>query len=483
MRVLDELAATRGQFGSVAAARTGKLLEKIRVTRFRTAGDLIRLHEIVLFLRAYPQSPRVLRLADQILFSFQDRLKRVDRDPFEDPEVSGIAGTGLSTNFSYEVAHSLTARYGPAVQIDWENYDRADRLGPILAKWIPLAGEDASVEPHVDWRKWFEGARLNLRQLLHRVDPQTYDLLEIPLRWELGDSGASRSRTRLAQTAIPPREIFYHNGPFLKRADIALESEFAAPEIPVTKVTRPRKLLDLILDTSAVRYRELYGFTHPDAAHVYRANLGRGVDIFFFGVPRQWRLPLRAYHAGMFFKNGVPIGYVEGLSLFERMEVGFNLYYTFREGETAWLYARVLKLFREVLGVTCYSVDPYQLGHENDEAVSSGAFWFYRKLGFRTTSKKIAPLIQREELRIAANPAYRTPPATLRKLAEAPLIYGGGHEWDGFDLRRLGTMPRNMPPNLKRAKRAPEETGYVRLLQRDPRFRARMLGWGTLVLR
>ena len=28
-------------------------------------------------------------------------------------------------------------------------------------------------------------------------------------------------------------------------------------------------------------------------------------------------------------KNGVPAGYVETLSLFERAEVGFNLYYTF----------------------------------------------------------------------------------------------------------------------------------------------------------
>ncbi len=46
----------------------------------------------------------------------------------------------------------------------------------------------------------------------------------------------------------------------------------------------------------------------------------------------------------MIYKNGVPIGYFEGLSLFERMESGFNLYYTFRDGETAWLYARTLNV-------------------------------------------------------------------------------------------------------------------------------------------
>jgi hypothetical protein len=459
MNLLDSLAAMKGQFGGDAARRTVSLLERAVKNRFRDPADLIRLHETVLFLRAYPQNPRVVHLADQILFSFSGRLPR-DRDAFEDPEISGIAGTGLSTNFSYDVARSLAARY--PLSIDWENYEHQDRLGPVLARLIPLAGEYAAVEPHVDWRYWFERARGTVKWLLAHVDRQTYDLLEIPLRWELDDSVASRSHCRIAR-----REIYFHKAPFLKRSEISLELEFAAPKIPLTRIAHPQKLLELILDTSAVRYRELWGFTHPDPAHVYHADPGRGIDFYFFGIPPEWRLPVRAYHAGMFFKNGVPIGYVEGLSLFERMEVGFNLYYTFREGETAWLYAQILKIFREQLGVTCYSVDPYQLGHENEEAIESGAFWFYRKLGFRS---KLSALIAREESRIAADREYRTPPATLRRLAESPLIYGGGEEWDHFDLRRLPLNPR-VPPE----KNAPEESIYLRAMRKDPQLRRRFL--------
>ncbi len=459
--MLDDLQSMKGQFGPAAARATIRLLQRARKTKFRFPADLIRFHELVLYLRAYPQSPHVLRLADQILFSFASRLRRFDRDLFEDPEISGIAGTGLSTAFSYDVAIRLAARYPLA--IDWDNYDHPGRLGSVLAHIIPLAREYSSVESHLDWRYWFGRARGDLKWLLARVDRETYDLLEIPLRWELGDSPAARSRTR-----IPRRNVFYHSGPFLKRSDVSLEREFAAPEIPLTRVARPQKILDVILDTSAVRYRELWGFTYPDPAHVYHADLGRGVDFYFFGVPRQWRLPLRAYHSGMFFKNGVPIGYFEGLSLFERMEAGFNLYYTFREGETAWLYARILKIFRDHLGVTCYSIDPYQLGHENEEAIESGAFWFYRKLGFRTTSPAIEPLIRREEARIAADREYRTPRATLRKLAAAPIIYGGGKEWDRFDLRRLPLAPE-IPPG----KNAPEERTYLRRMQRDGELRRR----------
>ncbi len=457
----------KGQFGRDAARRTVALVDRVLHARVREPAELIRLHETVLFLRAYPQSPRVLRLADKLLFSFAERLRGLDPEPFEDPEISGIAGTGLSTNFSYEIARSLADRH--SLKIDWANYGNPDRLGPILARLIPLAAEDWTVEPHPDWRRWFETARGTVKWLLDNVDAQTYDLLEIPLRWELDDSAAARSRSRL-----PRHDIYYHTGPLLKRSEISLEAEFGAPKIPVTKLPRRRaqKILDLIVDTSSVRYRELYGFTHPQVDHLYHADLGRGVDIFFFGVPPEWRLPLRAYHCGMFFKNGVPAGYIEGLSLFERMEAGFNLYYTFREGETAWLYARVLKLFRERLGVTCFSIDPYQLGHENEEAIASGAFWFYRKLGFRTTSEETARLVAREEHRIATRPGYRTPAATLRRLAESPLIYGGGSEWDRFDLHRL--RPWTMKEVIH-AKQAPEEIRYLRLLQRSPKLRSAVL--------
>jgi hypothetical protein len=125
----------------------------------------------------------------------------------------------------------------------------------------------------------------------------------------------------------------------------------------------------------------------------------------------------------MFFKNGVPIGYIEGLIRDANMETGFNLYYTFRDGETAWLYAMLLKVLQECSGVKTFSVDPYQIGHENEEAIESGAFWFYRKLGFVPELKELRPLLSREEQKINSQSGYRTPQATLRKLAEGRLVY------------------------------------------------------------
>ena len=234
----------------------------------------------------------------------------------------------------------------------------------------------------------------------------------------------TRTGMRLAVSA---KQIFYHRAPLIQRRDISLEDELrkpsAAPALQRLSPKQGEKILDLTREASTLRYRELFGFTHGDPRKVLHANIGRGVDIFVMGLPPEKRLPLRAYHAAMIFKNGVPVGYFEGLSLFERMESGFNLYYTFREGETAWLYARLLNIFRHLLGVTAFAIDPYQIGHENEEGIESGAFWFYRKLGFRPTNPEILKLVISEEKKIASRSNYRTSARTLRKLAAGPMIF------------------------------------------------------------
>jgi hypothetical protein len=159
-------------------------------------------------------------------------------------------------------------------------------------------------------------------------------------------------------------------------------------------------------------------------------------------LPAERRLPLRAYVAGLTLKNGVPINYIEAIGLFEWIEVGFNTFYTFRGGEVAWTFAQVLRCLCHFTGVTCISMYPYQLGHNNEEAIESGAFWFYRKLGFRPGRADLRRLVEREETRIARDPRYRTPARTLRRLAEGHAFYElPGQEvgaWDGFSTRNIG---------------------------------------------
>jgi hypothetical protein len=439
----------------------------------------------------------------------------VDLATCEEPEVSGIAGTGFSALFSYQVARHLARVHPAEVSIDWDGYAHHARLGSALPRFIPLLEEDAMVEAHPPYLAWLNaaegGEHRALPWLLENIErlPGTFeekaglfDSLELYLRWNLAGSRAARTHTRIAAP-----EPFYHRSPLIRRAEVSLEREFAAPDIPVRKLParEAAKLLNLARDTSATRYRELHGFTHGGAGHVWEADLGRGVRVFVCGVAPARRLPLRAYHAGMFFKNGVPSGYVEGISFAERMEIGFNLYYTFREGESAWLYARTLRLFHQELGLMCFSVDPYQIGDENEEAIESGAIWFYRKLGFRPVRPEITRLMEREERRIRETPAYRTPASTLRRMAKGHLLYEApGSEagvWDRFTVSTLGLKAArrgagetllNVPGlarwsaeeeaaagEIVRAKRGAEERDYLRLMQTHRRLRDAVARWGS----
>lgn len=447
--LLDRLEVLKKSFGKEAADEVVWLLDSER-GGVDDLPSLIRLHETLLFLRAYPHDRRVLRLSDRLLASFGKRMQKLDADL--DPEVSGIAGTAVTVRLSYDVIRWLVHRHPAEVSFDWDSQEDEARLGETLPRFLPLLEDDTLVEAHTPFQEYLRAARqrgvpealwligcFERLPIGEREKQEIFSSLRLWITWKPRGFRFTRSGHRLPTFSL--RKAFFHDGPLIARRDVAIDLQGAS-------LRRPRRLsakegtkfLDLARETSLLRDRELYGFTHGDPRSVDRWELGRGIEVYVNGVPPDRRLPLRAYHSGMMFKNGVPVGYVEVLSLFERMEVGFNLYYTFRDGETAWLYARILELLHRMLGIRCFSVDPYQLGHQNEEGIESGAFWFYRKLGFRPVRAEVAAVLAREERKMAMSPGYRSTPRVLRRLANGAMVYEiapATGVWDRFEVRRL----------------------------------------------
>jgi hypothetical protein len=467
---LDQLDELKSRFGEGVQPTVEQTLSRLSQLRFTEAESLLRYHEILLFLRAYPQSERNLRIVDRELSGFTQRVKQLeatgaDLSPFDSPEVSGIAGRPVTDTFTYPIVRWLVKfrRQQGRVALDWDWFEDENRLAETWPRFVPLLEEDAFVEANVPYQTWLQSATAtsaehrsanDLTWLIQRFEslPKTekekaelYDSQNLYVRWTPAYR-ATRTGMRLAVSK--GSRIFYHRDALIQRRDVSLKRELEnlPPALKQLSSKQGEAILDMTRAASTVRYRELYGFTHGDHRRVFKTNLGRGVDVFIVGLPPGKRLPLRAYHAAMIFKNGVPVGYFEGISLFERMESGFNLYYTFRDGETAWLYARILNIFRHLVGVTAFSIDPYQIGHENEEGIESGAFWFYRKLRFRPTNPEVMNLVLHEEKKIASRSNYRTPPKTLRKLAAGPMIFelentsdkSSVGDWDRFSVRNIG---------------------------------------------
>ena len=100
------------------------------------------------------------------------------------------------------------------------------------------------------------------------------------MRWT---PGFNVSRTGMRLLA---RKLFYHRGPLIQRRDIDFgKSSSSLTELQKLSPAQGEKALDMARDASTIRYRELYGFTHGDPKHVYRAELGRGVELFLMGLP------------------------------------------------------------------------------------------------------------------------------------------------------------------------------------------------------
>ena len=454
--LLSQLEESSRRFDDRAAARTTRLIARIARRKFADAESLIRFHEVLLFLRAHPPSAEALERVEAALDGFarsveQLRESGADMIAFDYIEYSGIAGTAVTGTFSYAIARWLVRRFSKRVAIDWSRHERKERLGATLPRLIPLLEEDSLVEANIPYLEWIEAARGRERdiswllrcferlQLSDREKAELYDSLELHIRWDLDELPASRTKN-----IRRVRKIFYHTRPMIRRSEVSLETEINSAPLELKKLSASRgeAMVDMLREATTVRYRELYGITNGDPSQVVGARVGRGVEIFLWGLAPESRLPLRAYHAGFTLKNGVPINYIEAITLFERTELGFNTFYTFRDGETAWVYGQVLRLLNQVLGATCFSIDPYQIGFNNDEAIDSGAFWFYRKLGFRPIRPELARLAEGEEKKIGADRKYRTSAATLRRLSAGHIVYelpgSRAGFWDGFQVRNLG---------------------------------------------
>jgi hypothetical protein len=463
-RLLDRLDAARRAYGPKDAKRVEQLLRRLRSIRLPDIECLLRWHDTLLFLRAFPQSPIVARLADELLATTSARVAELnkrgaDLSLLDNESVSGIAGSEIVESWEFSIARWLAHKYPNNISIYWDGELNTARLANTLSRVVPLLDEDATVEPDVDWRAWIDAARgpqndvkwlvdrFAALDLPERLKAELFESLEIPISLDLQDLNAARTHARR-----PVNQLYVHDAPLLQRKDVSLDRELSAPlKLRQLNPKDAAEIIDMARAALTVRYRGLYGMTFPSLP-VYEATPGRGLQIFLWGVPPERRLPLRAYACGITLKNGVPINYLEAIALFDWVEVGFNTYYAFREGETAWVYAQVLRALRPLLGMNVVSVYPYQIGFENEEAIKSGAFWFYRKLGFRPGRPDLAALCEAEEKKIAADRNHRTSARNLRRLAEGHIFYDlprvahpgrlcqGGEtgQWDRFRTRYLG---------------------------------------------
>jgi hypothetical protein len=438
MQSLRRLERVRAEFGGGAAERKLADLRALERAVLGSAAAVRRLHEVLCFLRAYPDDEAVLRQATRMLAGFERRADlRRHRERLAD---SGIAGTTLSFPFYAETASWLARRFPRQLALDWEELDE-DTEVRLLERLDPLAHYSetpALDELDLPLRQWLarlkgpgesEGAFLARRFAALEADPflreQYYDELGLFLALVSGPGTPSRT------LACAPRRLFtpaFQRGPLRHERPDLRRALRRAPKVRALSRSEGAHLIRLAREAMVTRARDLDVFAYGDPRDVRLLECEDGLAFAAIGFRPERRLLLEAVYGFLTLKNGVPIGYVLNSALFGSAEIAYNVFETFRGGEAAHVYGWVLAAVRHLFGVDAFTIYPYQLGHENEEGLASGAWWFYQKLGFRPRDRGALALMRRELARTRRDPRHRSTRATLRRLAAHNLFYSLGRE-------------------------------------------------------
>lgn len=428
---VDALASVAPRFGRAACAAKLRLLGELETRAIGRPAPLLRFHETLCFLQAYPDAPDVLAGVERALAGFPRRVRGLGAGARAALRDSGVVGTTLVYPFGLPMVRWLIARYGRDADVDWRGYRQGARLDETLALLVTHAEDDAFSEGGLGWRRWLTvargGRRLSDLQLLVELfrgaalPPAArdwlFECLELPIRVRLRRLSGARTGAKLPW----PRPVF-QTGELL-RTGLSFVEEVRRPLSALRRAPRPlaESLIESARVAMATRRRELYAFAYPNPDDVLVAEPGCGLRIALLGLPPKFRLPLEGYYAFFVLKNGVPVSYGGGWYLFGTLEVGLNVFESFRPGESAFVFSQVLRVYRQALGMHTVVVDPYQIGHDNPEALRSGAFYFYHRLGFRPRDPAVRRLSEAERTKIARNRAYRSPLPVLRQLARSEM--------------------------------------------------------------
>ena len=283
-RALAKLRRIRAQFGEQWATEKLGLIQVLSKARLGRARDVFKLHECLLFLRAYPDDPTVLTGVERELARFAERSDL--RRHREELTNSGIAGTPIEFSFYWQTAEWLVQRFGGRLSIEWDYFDHEEMLLeriPLFALWTetPALDElDLSPAELIAYLK--SPAESDAEFLVKRIQAMAgdswtrecfWDELDLPVRLPWGADGPSRTHA-----CWPPatKAIAFQSNS-LQRPRPDLRSEVLAPPVSIKNVSLQdgERLVAMARDAMVTRERDLDAFCLRGSARCTHRRLRR----------------------------------------------------------------------------------------------------------------------------------------------------------------------------------------------------------------
>lgn len=426
--IIQDLRSVAYGFGPASAAAKKEILSKASEVKFTKTSSILKYHDALLFLLSYPENKELASLAQHEMERLLEQIKKLSDTKKEKLDLSGLAFTSSHGGFSISLIKWLLREFPGTASIhsfDEEGVHPKEVLKHALVEMEFEIASDEKLKAGA-WIAKVSGTKNPAKQLQWLVNAferleasdlikdQLLESLKLYVTIEPSTKQFSRSFGKIGQ-----KETYYHNNGILKKFDEAALINKKLP--PPKKLSQQQK--HEIINASRVALcllnRETDPVTYCNEDGLLYYELEHGLSIALFSMLPERRLPLESYIGFMMFKNGYPMAYGGGWVFGKRSLLGINIFEAFRGGESAFVFAQLLRTYKNAFGAEYFEVEPYQFGKNNPEGLQSGAFWFYYRFGFRPVDQKLNQLATEEAQRIQSEKGYRSPISVLKEFTNS----------------------------------------------------------------
>jgi hypothetical protein len=421
---LNSLTEAANKFDAASTAHKTALLNRLGGMELPGGQQLVQYHDLLLFICSYPNNLQLLQLAQKELKRITLYAKKHQHDGKILPENEGLPYAKIVTRFSPDFLQWLSEHEDLHVEFD-SFYNPSLTLNDILKITLPatlkaettagLSNEDLLQVLNIKPAQYVPFILGQLEQL--KAFPILQELL---IEWmnlyiTLVPKNAQFSK---ANNRIPVKQVYYHHD-LLKQFDHLQLISSPLPQVHVPGPAERQHLYKVIRNSMALTVREIDPATFMQAASMRLYHLERGLTLAIYSMVPEHQLPLETYFGVTFFKNGIPISYGAVWVFGQMAKIGLNIFEPYRGGESGYILCQLLRVTRLSLGISYMEIEPFQYGLDNPGGISSGAFWFYYKYGFRPVDPQLKLLAENEYRKIKTRTGYRSSEKTLLRFTES----------------------------------------------------------------
>lgn len=395
-------------------------LSKLQNTQKFSATDYQHYIKLLMFIRVYAMDAKTAFKAAKELLRLTRMAKQQSKWQIPD---SGLPYSFLVTRYSFDLCTYLQVQ--DDIRLAFDSLEDEDALKEMLALTLPLAERECLT------------AELSKEELFLVLGVPTKDILVFLLN----------QLRMLPNHAILREQYWQRIKPFIRfklntrSASIpfnylsfaqqdygtTLLKKFNTEEVINKPLSKPlqltekqqQELVKVIRYSMFLTLRETDTVTYMAEDSIRYIALDRGYSVALYGMQGLHQLPVQSYIGYTLFRNGYPMAYGGAWILADDARFGLNLFEWFRGGESGYVFAQLLRVYKQGYGLKRMEIDAYMYGKDNPEGISSGAYWFYYRFGFRSMSSELRKLSEKEATRISMKKGYRSSSTILRKLTES----------------------------------------------------------------